>query len=52
MIVSAGYNIAAPEVEGALLGHEAVADCAVIGRRRGARPDRQGVRRAARVASR
>jgi 2-aminobenzoate-CoA ligase len=31
MIISAGYNIAAPEVEGALLGHAAVADCAVIG---------------------
>jgi 2-aminobenzoate-CoA ligase len=31
MIVSAGYNIAAPEVEEALLAHPAVADCAVIG---------------------
>jgi len=31
MIVSAGYNIAGPEVEGALLGHEAVAECGVIG---------------------
>ncbi|WP_378740345.1 AMP-binding protein [Nocardia brasiliensis] len=31
MIVSAGYNIAAPEVEDALAGHAAVADCAVIG---------------------
>jgi 2-aminobenzoate-CoA ligase len=31
MIVSAGYNIAAPEVEDALLAHEAVAECAVIG---------------------
>jgi 2-aminobenzoate-CoA ligase len=31
MIVSAGYNIAAPEVENALLGHEAVQECAVIG---------------------
>ncbi|WP_069164737.1 AMP-binding protein [Nocardia altamirensis] len=31
MIVSAGYNIAAPEVENALAGHGAVADCAVIG---------------------
>ena len=31
MIVSAGYNIAAPEVEDALLRHPAVADCAVIG---------------------
>ncbi len=45
MIVSAGYNIAGPEVEGALLGHPAVAECGVIGvRRRGARPDRQGLR--------
>jgi len=31
MIVSAGYNIAAPEVEDALMLHPAVADCAVIG---------------------
>ncbi|HEX7439364.1 MAG TPA: AMP-binding protein [Caldimonas sp.] len=31
MIVSAGYNIAAPEVEEALLRHAAVAECAVIG---------------------
>jgi 2-aminobenzoate-CoA ligase len=31
MIVSAGYNIAAPEVENALLGHPAVQECAVIG---------------------
>jgi 2-aminobenzoate-CoA ligase len=31
MIVSAGYNIGAPEVEEALLLHEAVAECAVIG---------------------
>jgi 2-aminobenzoate-CoA ligase len=31
MIVSAGYNIGAPEVEAALLGHPAVAECAVIG---------------------
>ena len=31
MIVSAGYNIAPPEVEGALLLHPKVADCAVIG---------------------
>lgn len=30
MIVSAGYNISGPEVEGALLGHEAVAECAVV----------------------
>lgn len=32
MIVSSGYKIAAPEVEAALLSHEAVADCAVVGR--------------------
>ncbi|KIC48676.1 AMP-binding protein [Tateyamaria sp. ANG-S1] len=31
MIVSAGYNIAGPEVEAALLSHEVVAECAVIG---------------------
>jgi 2-aminobenzoate-CoA ligase len=31
MIVSAGYNIAALEVEDVLLRHEAVAECAVIG---------------------
>ena len=31
MIVSAGYNIAGPEVEAALLAHPAVAECAVIG---------------------
>ena len=31
MILSAGYNIAGPEVEAALLSHEAVAECAVIG---------------------
>jgi len=31
MIVSAGYNIAGPEVEAALLGHPDVAECAVIG---------------------
>ena len=29
--VSAGYNIAAPEVEEALLAHPAVAECAVVG---------------------
>ncbi|MFA5522149.1 MAG: AMP-binding protein [Castellaniella sp.] len=32
IIVSAGYSIAAPEVEDALLSHEAVAECAVVGR--------------------
>jgi len=31
IIVSSGYNIAGPEVEAALLAHEAVAECAVIG---------------------
>ena len=36
MIVSAGYNIAGPEVEAALLTHEAVAECAVV-----AAPDEQ-----------
>ncbi|NVK31877.1 MAG: AMP-binding protein [Gammaproteobacteria bacterium] len=31
MIVSSGYNIAGPEVEAALLAHDAVVECAVIG---------------------
>ncbi len=31
MIVSAGYNIAGPEVEEALAGHPDVAECAVVG---------------------
>ncbi len=31
MIISAGYNIAAPEVEEGLMLHPAVAECAVIG---------------------
>jgi 2-aminobenzoate-CoA ligase len=31
MIISAGYNIGGPEVEGALLAHPAVAECGVIG---------------------
>jgi 2-aminobenzoate-CoA ligase len=31
MIISAGYNIAGPEVEDALLRHPAVAECGVIG---------------------
>ncbi|MCU0897826.1 MAG: benzoate-CoA ligase family protein [Burkholderiales bacterium] len=30
MIISAGYNIAGPEVEGALMRHEAVAECGVV----------------------
>ncbi|MEO8754534.1 MAG: AMP-binding protein [Casimicrobiaceae bacterium] len=38
MIVSAGYNIAGPEVEGALLAHPAVAECGVVG----ARDDERG----------
>ncbi|QTP55897.1 benzoate-CoA ligase family protein [Billgrantia sulfidoxydans] len=37
MIVSSGYNIAGPEVEAALLAHEAVAECAVIGAPNGER---------------
>jgi 2-aminobenzoate-CoA ligase len=32
MILSAGYNIAGPEVEAALLAHADVAECAVVGR--------------------
>ena len=32
MIVSAGYNIAGPEIEAALLSHPAVQECAVVGR--------------------
>ncbi|MFB9953116.1 AMP-binding protein [Rhizobium puerariae] len=31
MIISAGYNIAGPEVEAALLKHDAVLECAVVG---------------------
>ncbi|MDQ6688340.1 MAG: 2-aminobenzoate-CoA ligase, partial [Actinomycetota bacterium] len=31
MIVSSGYNIAAPEVEEAVLSHPDVSECAVIG---------------------
>jgi 2-aminobenzoate-CoA ligase len=31
MIISAGYNIAGPEVEAALLAHPAVAECGVVG---------------------
>ncbi|MGO4763728.1 AMP-binding protein [Cupriavidus sp. 2KB_3] len=31
MIISAGYNIAGPEVEGTLMRHEAVAECGVVG---------------------
>ena len=31
MIITAGYNVGAPEVEDALLKHPAVAECGVIG---------------------
>jgi 2-aminobenzoate-CoA ligase len=31
MIISAGYNIAGPEVESALLTHAVVAECGVVG---------------------
>ncbi len=31
MIISAGYNIAGPEVEASLLAHPAVAECGVVG---------------------
>ena len=31
MIISAGYNIAGPEVEAVLMAHEAVAECGVVG---------------------
>jgi len=37
MIISAGYNIAGPEVEAALLAHAEVAECAVIGANDGER---------------
>ena len=37
MIISGGYNIAGPEVEGALLLHPAVAECGVIGQADAAR---------------
>ena len=32
MIITAGYNVAGPEVESALLEHPAVAECGVVGR--------------------
>ncbi|NYT84104.1 AMP-binding protein [Pollutimonas harenae] len=32
MIISSGYNIAGPDVEGTLLLHEAVAECGVVGK--------------------
>jgi 2-aminobenzoate-CoA ligase len=31
MIISSGYNISGPEVEAALMAHEAVQECAVVG---------------------
>ena len=31
MIISSGYNIAGPEVETALMTHESVVECAVVG---------------------
>jgi 2-aminobenzoate-CoA ligase len=31
MIISAGYNIAGPDVESSLLEHEAVSECGVVG---------------------
>jgi 2-aminobenzoate-CoA ligase len=31
MIISSGYNIAGPEVETALMAHQAVLECAVVG---------------------
>jgi len=31
MIISAGYNISGPEVESALMQHDAVAECGVVG---------------------
>ena len=48
MIISSGYNIAAPEVEEAVLRHPDVAECGVVGvPDEDARHARQGVRRAA-----
>ena len=32
MIITAGYNVAGPEVEAALLAHPAVSECGVVGR--------------------
>ena len=47
MIISSGYNISGVEVENVLLTHPAVAEVRRGRRsRRGARTDRQGVRRA------
>ena len=47
MIISAGYNIAGPEVETVLLTHPAVAECGVVGALRGTRAYRQGLYRIA-----
>ena len=48
MIISAGYNIAGPEVETVLLTHPAVAECGVCrSARRGTRTHRQGLYRLA-----
>ena len=45
MIISAGYNIAGPEVETVLLTHPAVAECGVVGQPDQDRgTDRQGLR--------
>ena len=47
MIISAGYNIAGPEVETVLLTHPAVAECGVVGQPDdGARTDRESLCRA------
>ena len=47
MIISAGYNIAGPRWRARCSLHPAVAECGVVGvAGRGARADRQGVRRA------
>ena len=48
IIISAGYNIAGPEIEEALLLHPDVAECGVVGvPDRNPGPDRQGLRGAA-----
>src|SRR3546814_13022856 len=43
MIVSAGYNIAGPEVEVTLLRHESVAECGVVGQQIGSASCRERV---------
>ncbi len=53
MIVSAGYNIAGPEVEAALMTHPAVRECGVVGAARPrSRSGREGLYRPAPTASR